>query len=264
MSGEILDGLVDGLFLAVTIGVLIAATEIGYRVGRRGQSGGNESTRSHIGMLEAALLGVLALLLGFTFSMAGSRFDTRRQLAVNEANAIGTTYLRAQILPEPSRREASNLLRRYVDVRLESYGSNLDQRKLQEMKDNTERLQNELWSRAIAEGKQDPRAITTGLFIQSLNEVIDLYSKQRAGMKNRVPKVIFVVIYVVAIISMGMVGYGAGMGGLRNLKSTMTAAVLIASVIFLIADLDDPTRGLVTVHQQSLVDLRDSLSKTAP
>lgn len=99
---------------------------------------------------------------------------------------------------------------------------------------------------------------------QSLNEVIDLYSKQRATLKNRVPKVIFVVIYTVAILSMGMVGYGAGMGGVRNLKSTMTAAVLIASVIFLIADLDPSTRGRITAHQDSLVNLRDNLAKTAP
>jgi len=263
MSGEILDGLVDGLFLAVIIGVLISATEIGYRVGRRGQSGANESARSHIGMLEGALLGVLALLLGFTFSMAGSRFDARRLLVVNEANAIGTTYLRAQMLPEPSRTEVSNLLRRYVDVRLESYNAKLDERRLQEMKDNTERLQNELWSRAVAAGERDSRA-TIGLFLQSLNEMIGLHAKRMMALENHVPESIFILLDLIAILSMVLVGYGCGLGARRNLLMTMTMGFLIASVILLVVDLDRPQRGMLKGNQQSMIELRESLKKSNP
>jgi hypothetical protein len=215
-------------------------------------------------MLEAASLGLLALLLGFTFSMALTRFDTRKQLVLDEANAIGTTYLRAQLLPNPARKEVSNLLRRYVDVRLDFYQAGVNQRKLQNVDDETEKLHKALWSYAMATGGRDPRAIPTGLFIQSLNEVIDLHAKRVTAMENHVPESIFVLLSVVATLSLGLVGYGAGMGRDRNLLPMVVSVILIASVILLIMDLDRPRRGLIRVSQQGMVHLQESLKRIAP
>jgi hypothetical protein len=215
-------------------------------------------------MLEAASLGLLALLLGFTFSMALTRFDTRKQLVLDEANAIGTTYLRAQLLPDPARKEVSNLLRRYVDVRLDFYQAGVNQRKLQNVDDETEKLHKALWSYAMATGGRDPRAIPTGLFIQSLNEVIDLHAKRVTAMENHVPESIFVLLLIVATLSLGLVGYGAGMGKDRNLLPTVISVILIASVILLIMDLDRPRRGLIKVSQQSMVRLQENLKRLTP
>jgi len=215
-------------------------------------------------MLQAASLGLLALLLGFTFSMALTRFDIRKQLVLDEANAIGTTYLRAQLLPDPARKEVSDLLHHYVDVRLEFYQAGIDQGKLQKVDEDTEKLHRALWSYAITTGGQDPRAIPTGLFIQSLNEVIDLHSKRMTAMENHVPESVFVLLLVVATLSLGLVGYGAGMGRDRNLLPTVISVLLIASVILLIMDLDRPRRGLIKVSQQSMVRLQDSLKKVTP
>jgi hypothetical protein len=257
-------GLNEWLIFVVVIALFLSASEIGFRLGWWGQSKSNEPTRSQVGMLQAASLGLLALLLGFTFSMALTRFDTRKQLVLDEANAIETTYLRAQLLPEPTRKEVSNLLRRYVDVRLEFYQAGINQRMLRKVDDETEKLHRALWLYAIAAGGQDPRAITTGLFIQSLNDVIDLHAKRVTALENHVPENIFVLLIIVATLSLGLVGYGAGIGRDRNLLPTVISVILIASVILLIMDLDRPRRGLIKVSQQSMVHLPDSLKRIAP
>ena len=264
LSGEMLFELNILLIFAIAIALFLFASEIGFRLGRRRQSESNEPARSQVNMLEAASLGLLALLLGFTFSMALTRYDTRRQLVLDEANAIGTTYLRAQLLPEPARKEISNLLRRYVDVRLEFYQAGISQRKLQKVDDDTEKLHGALWSYAIAAGGQDPRAIPTGLFIQSLNDVIDLHAKRVTALENHVPESIFILLLIVATLSLGLVGYGAGMGRDRNLLPAVISIILIASVILLIMDLDRPRRGLIKVSQQSMVDLQNSLKRITP
>jgi hypothetical protein len=215
-------------------------------------------------MLQAASLGLLALLLGFSFSMALTRFDTRKQLVLDEANAIETTYLRAQLLPDPVRKEVSDLFRRYVDVRLEFYQAGINQRRLQMVDDETENLHRALWSYAVSAARHDPRAIPTGLFIQSLNDVIDLHAKRVTALENHVPESIFVLLMIVATLSLGLVGYGAGMGRDRNLLPTVISVILIASVILLIMDLDRPRRGLIKVSQESMLHLPDSLKKIAP
>jgi len=257
-------GLNEWLIFAIVIVLFLSANEIGFRLGWRTQSKSNEPTRSQVNMLQAASLGLLALLLGFTFSMALTRFDTRKQLVLEEANAIGTTYLRAQLLPDQARTEVSNLLRRYVDVRLEFYRAGINQNSLQWVDDDKGKLHSALWSYAIATGGQDPRAIPTGLFIQSLNEVIDLHAKRVTAMENHVPESIFVLLLLVATLSLGLVGYGAGMGRDRNVLPTVISVILIALVILLIMDLDRPRRGLIKVSQQSMVHLQESLKRITP
>lgn len=257
-------GLNEWLIFAIVIVLFLSANEIGFRLGWRTQSKSNEPTRSQVNMLQAASLGLLALLLGFTFSMALTRFDTRKQLVLEEANAIGTTYLRAQLLPDQARTEVSNLLRRYVDVRLEFYRAGINQNSLQWVDDDKGKLHSALWSYAIATGGQDPRAIPTGLFIQSLNEVIDLHAKRVTAMENHVPESIFVLLLLVATLSLGLVGYGAGMGRDRNVLPTVISVILIVLVILLIMDLDRPRRGLIKVSQQSMVHLQESLKRITP
>ena len=261
MSGEMLFGLSEWLIFAILIGLLFLVTEFGFQLGRKGQSKSAEYSRSHVSTLQAASLGLLALLLGFTFSMSVTRFDTRKQLVLDEANAIGTTYLRAQLLPEPARTEVSKLLRAYVDVRLEFYQAGVDQGRLQKVDENTERLHKAFWEYAVTLAGQDPRAIPTGLFVQSLNEVIDLHAKRMTALENHVPESVLILLCLVAVLSLCLVGYGAGMGMYRNLFPTLISVILIASVIVLIMDLDRPRRGLIKVSQQRMVDLRDSLKR---
>lgn len=264
MSGEILFGLNEWLIFAIVIGLLFLAMEIGFRLGRRGQSKNNEHTRSQVNTLQVTSLGLVALLMGFSFAMAMTRFDTRKQLVLDEANAIGTAYLRAQLLQKPARKDVSNLLRRYVDVRLEFYQAGNNQRRLQKVNDDTEKLHKVLWSYAIVTGRQDPRSLPTGLFIQALNDVIDMHAKRVTAFENHVPESVLILLCVGAILSLCLVGYGAGMGMLRNPLPTLISVILIASVILLIIDLDRPRRGLIKVSQQRMADLQDSFKRSVP
>ena len=185
------------LILVAGIGFFLLATEAGFLLGRRSQET-MEITSNPGYTIQAPALGLLALLLGFTFSMAVSRYDARKQVVLEESNAIGTTFLRAQLLPEPPREEVSNLLRRYVEVRLEFYEAGNDQKMLQEVRDETERFQSQLWADGAALAEKDPRAVTTGLFLQSLNEMIDLNAKRISALENHVPVVTLVLLYFVA------------------------------------------------------------------
>ncbi len=250
-----------GFILLGSLVFFLIATEIGYRLGRRHQDQFNADAKSELSIVQGAMMGLLALLLGFTFSMAISRFETRKQLVLEEANAIGTTYLRAQLLPEPERREVSNLLRQYVAARLEFVRRGVEGKKLDEAKRETDALHKRLWSQAMAVGGQDPRSITRGLFIQSLNEVIDLHAKRLQALENHVPGIIIILLFFIAVIATGLIGYGCGVGGRRNFFVTLATALLIAAVILVILDLDRPRRGLIKVSQQRLVELQDSLAE---
>ncbi len=250
------------LILVASIGFFLLATEAGFLLGRRSQSTVDDHSISQIYTIQGAALGLLALLLGFTFSMAMSRYDTRKQMVLEESNAIGTTFLRAQLLPEPPRKEVSSLLRRYVEVRLKFYEAGNDQKKLREVRNETERLQNQLWAHGAAVGENDPRIIMTGLFFQkSLNEMIDLNAKRITALENHVPEITLVLLYFVAIVAIGLIGYGCGLSGVRKFFVTIILSILIAAVIMVIIDLDRPSAGLIKVSQQRMLDLCASLSK---
>jgi hypothetical protein len=261
--GGLFYGLDEWLIFVILLGSLFLATEIGFQLGGRVRTGINEHARSQITTIQAAALGLLALLLGFALSMSISRFDARRQLVLDESNAIGTTLLRAQLLPELQRAEVFNRLRRYVDLQLESYQPSIDQVMLRQLSDKMEQLQSELWARGVVAGEKDFRA-AIGLFLQSLNEMIDLHAKRMAALENHVPESIFIFLAVIAILSMVLVGYGCGIGARRNLLMTMTVGFLIALVILLVVDLDRPHRGRLKVSQQSMLELQKSLKKSGP
>ena len=193
--------------------------------------------------------------------MAMSRYDLRRQLVVDEANAIGTTYLRAKMLAKPQSTEIPTLLLRYIDVRLIFSASSRDQPAFARADAEAERLHRALWSQAMAAVKSNPQPVPTGLFVQSLNEVIDDHAKRVAAMQNQVPALIFAVLYLVAIGAMGLTGFACGLAGRRSLVAALSASVLIALVAFAITDLDQPRRGLIRTSQQSLIDLRASINR---
>src|SRR5205823_623509 len=167
--------------------LLLLTTELGFRLARRCRAGIDDSVRSQVSIIQGAILGLLGLIAGFTFAMSVSRFDLRKAVILDEANAIGTTYLRAEFLPDPARGELKALLRRYVDVRLEFFAAGADIPRARDAEAEIGRLQAELWSRAAAVTRRDPHSIATGLFIQSLNETIDLDAKQFAALENHVP-----------------------------------------------------------------------------
>lgn len=259
MTEQLLYRADEWLIFVMVLGLALGATEAGFRLGRRGRSGIDAAAHAQIGTIQASVLGVLALLLGFSFAMAASRFDVRKQLVLDESNAIGTALLRARLLPEPHGREIAMLLRQYVDARLAFYQAGIDPAKRRMANDNTAQLHERLWREAATVAAQDHHAVITGLFVQTLGDVIDLHAKRVAALENHVPGNIFLLLYFSVAAAMGLTGYSCGMAGARNLAATVTVSLLITAVILLIVDLDRPQRGLIQVGQQSLIDLRNSL-----
>jgi hypothetical protein len=263
MSGELLYAVNLWLIALVMMILLVMATEAGFRAGRKVRSRLEETARSQVGVISGALLGLLALLLGFTFSMAQNRHGLRQGLVVEEANDIGTTYLRARQLPEPYRTETANLLRGYVDVRLDFFRAGVDQEHLKAANDRTTQLQNQLWSNALGVVGKDDRMSTSGLFIQSLNNVIDDHEKRLAAMENHVPESVLLLLFIVALVTSVCVGYGCGLGAHRQFLPTTMMLLLIMLVITVIIDLDRPRRGWIRVSQNSMIRLQESLSTDA-
>ena len=244
-----------GLFLTIVV-LVLAAIEGGYRLGSYRHRQEGRAKEAPVGAMVGATLGLLAFMLAFTFGMAASRFDTRKQLVLEEANAIGTTYLRAAMLPE-RRDEIRALLRSYVDIRLEAVRSD----KVAEEILRAETTQGQLWSAATTVGLQHPDSIVVGLFVQSLNEVIDLHAKRvTAGLRNRIPGAIWAALLTIAAFSMAAMGYHAGLVGTTRSLAIIVVAVTFSAVIALIADLDRPQEGSLTVSQQALIDVRQSMN----
>jgi hypothetical protein len=247
------------LFLAILLIVLLSV-ECGYRLGKYRRSQSEQEKEAPVGTMVGATLGLLAFILAFTFGLAAARFDTRRQVLLDEANAIGTTYLRAGILPE-QREEIRALLRDYVNTRLEAIRSG----NITEGIRRSENIQQQVWARAVVIGQKNPNSIIVGLFVQSLNEMIDLHAKRlQAALRSRIPGAIWVGLFAIAALSLATMGYHAGLAGTRRSLAVLSVAITFSVVIELIADLDRPQEGVLRVSQQALLDLQQSMNVTRP
>src|SRR5262245_1132910 len=247
------------LFIVILLIVLLSV-EFGYRLGKYRRSRREEEKEAPLGTMVGATLGLLAFILAFTFGLAAARFDTRRQVLLDEANAIGTTYLRAAMLPE-RREEIRTLLRNYVNTRLEAVRSGHIEEGLRQ----SENIQNEVWTQAVAVGEKNPSSIVVGLFVQSLNDMIDLHAKRvQAGLRSRIPGAIWVGLFAVAALSLATMGYHAGMVGTRRSLAILAVAFTFSVVIELIADLDRPREGVLRVSQHALIDVQRSMNAPTP
>jgi hypothetical protein len=254
-------GLFDNLpfwaILAITVAVAWLSFEGGFRVGRRRSRRQDHEQEVVVRSEVAAMLGLVTLILALMFWIASSHFDSVRQAKLNEANAIRTTYLRADLLPEPHRTEIRNLLREYVDVRLEAARSG----KFDFAISRSQELHSLLWSQAVAASGKVSSPIFDGYFIQSLNDVIALHTRRlMVGTEFRIPSAIWIVVYVIMSLAIMAIGCHAGLTRARR-PLVVTAFVLIFStVITLITDLDNPGSGALRVSQQALSDLQNMMS----
>ena len=246
------------LTLIGTSALLLGAAEFGLRTARRHAAADRLGSKENIAALQAAALGLLALLTGFTFSMALTRFEARTAIIVDEANAIGTALLRANLLPQPQARETIRLLRDYTAQRTVHEGSNPGLAATDPFSTRAAATHDQLWRLVEAAVAADPRPVTTGLYIPALNEMIDLHSKRVAGLRNGVPPVVFALLYMIAAVALGFTGYHAELNGVGQRVANGVMATMLAAVILLVVDLDSARHGLMTISQQPLIDLRAS------
>lgn len=239
----------------------LGAIEVGYRLGRRAQAHTNPAANAHVAIIQTALLSVLALLLGFTFSLALQRYDSRSLAVVDEANAIGTTYLRTDLLPPSIRDEVRILLRTYLDGRVQESTVPLSKREQrQALLAQSSQDQEVLWRYALQAAEQDKNPVTSGLFIESLNQLIDSFDSRNAALDRHVPETVMLLLYGAFLMSWGIVGYASGIAGHRPSFAAYLMVVLILVVIFIIVDLDRPRRGLIEINHASLTALQLSMN----
>ncbi len=254
---------VSSITIALVLFFTMAAViEFGYRIGNCVQAQSTEPARNHTGAIQGSLLGILALLLGFTFSIALGRHDTRSEAVVNESNAIGTTWLRAQMLPEPARGEIQRMLRDYVDLRVRGgHVSVVRAEQHLEMRDKTNDALDALWKRSRDVAMEFPNPVTTGLYIQALNDMIDSFGSRDAALNRHVPELVLLLLYVTFLMTGCVIGFTAGLAGHRTSFVTYIMVGLIVVLVFIIIDLDRPRRGLIRINQDSLEQLQRSVSK---
>ncbi len=259
-SGGIIDTLsLPALFLITAVIVLISS-EVGWRLGNYRRKLPEHEREAPIGAVIGAMLGLLAFLLAFTFGMAAARYDDRKELVLEEANAIGTAYLRAEMLPEPPRGTIRGLLRDYAALRVGGVTALLTP----EMRTKSSAIHEALWAHTVAAAAQNPDSMLTALFVESLNEVIDLDETRVTAGRNRIPDSIWLVLYSVAMLTMAAMGYQFGLTGERSWPVTILLTLVFTAVLVLIADLDRPQAGLLQVSQQALIDLLSTIDTPTP
>jgi hypothetical protein len=246
--------------------VILGATGLGVFLGRRVRHL-SESLKEPFGVLQAALLGVVGLLLAFGLSLAVSRYEDRRSNIVSEANAIGTTYLRAQTLAEPIRSRSLDLLVRYTRsaVRISdqvpgSRGADADRA-------NEGRIERQLWALAGQALDAAPTATAPRLYVETLNDMIDGETVRVAALSNRVPTAVLVLEVLGSALALALLAAYLAIVG-RGVLAVSLAAGLVAFLLLVTADLDRPTRGMIRVPDTALTNQLASMTQppaaTAP
>ena len=240
-----------------TLGLILGLLQIGFSLGRRRQQATGKSDGA--GAMAGTTLGLLAFMLAFKFNGAAGRFDARKMLVIEEANAIHEAWLRAGFLPDAARDQARANLREYVDVRVKIAASEIP---VASGLVQVETLLDRLWSLAESAGRAEPTAVATSKFVESANRVIDVHLRRLSvSIRHRVQPTIWATLYVLAGIAMLMMGAANGLAPTRQFSIEFGLAIAFSLVLFVIADLDRPQEGLINVSQQAMTELRDKLDK---
>jgi hypothetical protein len=238
---------------------MLVCLDLGYRLGWRAQR--NASWHEGIGALEAAVYGLLGLLLGFTFSGATSRFEIQRQLSVKEANAIGTAYLRIDEAPQDAQPELRRLFRDYLNARLEVQRSLPDLAGAERAAERSTELQKQIWLRTVEASRGDSTQNSARLLLPALNEMIDVTTERGVYFQAHLPRPIFFLLVFIALMSALLAGYAMAQRKERSWLHMLLYAGCISATIFAVSDLEHPRAGLIRVDaaDHAMVQLRDSI-----
>ncbi len=251
----------DSVLLTLAIfGLIVVFVELGFRfsLSRRGKE-----DDTSFGVVEGAAYSIVGLLLGFSFSLAVSHYDARRLLVVKEANAIGTTVLRSEMLAPSAAHEMNAFLREYVDARVAFALADRDRAGRGRAAAQSARLQDRMWAVARRESARDPRSTIVPLFVSTLNDTIDASGDQAAALDANIPDPVIDILGVVILAAAGLLGYGFGKSG-RHIVATVLFATMLSLVVTVTLDLDHAQSGLIRVSLEPLRDLQRSLAAPVP
>ena len=245
------------------LAVMLLAMWVAYRIGDRRKSEETEQSRSQTTAVQGSLLGLLALLLGFTFSLALSRHDARSASVVDEANTIGTAWLRTDFLEGQARTQAKVALLKYTRLRVEAgevSTANYRQRSL--YTEQAETAFADVWAIAAANAR-DPGGAAAVALTNALNDMIDALASRNAALDRHVPEIVLLMLFVTFVLSGAMLGYASGVNGSRPATPVYLMLALIVLLVFLIVDLDRPRRGIIEVDRGPMKALLASFQAPA-
>ena len=258
MSTQFLDIIPAPVLFLILLALFIVMLELGYKLGDRHQRATEyvaEGRSSQAGVVLGAMFTMSSLLLGFTFSMAGGQFDSRRLLVIEDVNAIGTAFLRTQSLPEPQRSNSRQLFAQYVTGREYLFDKEATAAEMQASLE----LQSALWAEVRDLSRDAPTPVVS-IYLQALNAVFDLHTKRLSVQEFvRIPDLIIATLALLSMITMLLTGY---LLGLRQRRYGLPTALMIltyATVYLLVIDLDRPRRGMFQVPQQPMIELQQSI-----
>jgi len=232
--------------------LMYEAMQLGRKLGKRRRNKENDDSKQQANTVQGALIGLLALLLGFTFSLSLGRFDQRSIEVVNEANAIGTAWLRTDLLSAERRALAQELLLQYGRLRLETATiSAADDQQRTQLIASAEMVFAALWTLAADEAREFGTPVSMG-FVASLNDMIDALAARDAAINRHVPEIVLFLLFGTFLILGAVIGYSNGISTLKPGVPVYAMMILIVVLVFLIIDLDRPRRGLIAVDQSPL------------
>jgi hypothetical protein len=241
---------------------MLLLLELGRHIGIRRRRKNPEAAAKESGAVEAAIFGLMGLLIAFTFSGAASRFDDRRHLITQEANAIGTFYLRLDLLPADSQPVLREKVRNYLDARLAFYRKLTDQDEARPEMERANALQLDIWRAAVAGCQKAGTPSVMTLVLPAANDMIDITATRSMAGQMHPPPIIFAMLAVLVLVSALLAGYGMAASSTRNWLHMLIFAAMMSIAIYVILDLEFPRFGLirVTAADQMLIHLRQSLN----
>lgn len=246
--------------LCLFLGMLFLL-EAGRRIGVRRLTQDPKGVRAGVGAVEGAIFGLMGLLIAFTFSGAASRFDARRQLIVEETNAIGTAYLRLDLLPATTQPALRESFRNYLDARLAAYRALPNIQAAMAGIDKANALQREIWTQSVAACQSGDSSAATMLLLPALNQMIDITTTRTMAAQMHPPMVVFAMLVVLALVSSLLAGYGMAAGKARSWIHMVAFAAIMAVTAYVILDVEYPRLGLIRIDafDQALVSLRQGM-----
>ncbi len=247
-----------------TVGLMVLFIEYGFRLGRNAQATAKKAQTSQVRAIMGAGLGLLAFMLAFTFSTAQSHFEARVQSLAEEARIARNAFMQADMMKEPERTQAKQLLREYIELR--SVGKLGDvkavEQDLAESLRVSEQIQKDLWLLAVQAGGYKSKNLAAternSMLMASVLALTDIhYTRVHSAVMNRIPLTIWITLYLMAVLAMIIMGYQAGLTGKRSPVATITLALAFSSVIILISDLDRPVMSFFEINNQLLLDLNE-------
>lgn len=257
---EILYG-VNIILIAATLLVIVPlAIYGGYQLGLKRQALYSDPMKSQVASIQGSLLGLLSLLLGFTFSIASQHFDKRSEAMKEEANAIGTTYLRAHSLPDTVKNETLGMLKKYVDVRVQAGENSVVNTLYREsLLQEASELRVKLWDLAMKSVRDDDRVATSGLYIQALGDLIDAFGTRDEALNRHIPEVINFLLIIAIILSGCSIGYTSALSNHRPSVVAIGFMIVVVILTSMLMDLDRPKRGVIQVSQKNMLDLQKEI-----